>query len=49
MPHELSRLQLYVDYYLHTYSYTDSGANPGFCEGGSEHRSESLKQGVWKL
>ena len=24
-----------------------SGADPGFWEGGSEHRGGSLKQGVW--
>ena len=26
---------------------THSGADPGFWEGGSEHRGGSLKQGVW--
>ena len=25
----------------------DPGADPGFWEGGSEHRDGSLKQGVW--
>ena len=25
----------------------DTGADPGFSKGGSEHRSGSLKQGVW--
>ena len=24
-----------------------AGADPGFCEGGSEHIGGSLKQGVW--
>jgi len=24
-----------------------AGADPGFSEGGSEHRDGSLKQGVW--
>ena len=34
-------MRVYMIYTLY------SGADPGFSEGGSEHRGVSLKQGVW--
>jgi len=43
----MSYLATYVYTYAVLYVQCISGADPGFSEGGSEHRGGSLNQGVW--